>query len=148
MGDGQDRSRVFREVLLEPVDALRVEVVGGLVEQQQVRLLEQQRAERDPAPSPPDRVDTCASGGGQRSASIACSIVLSSSQPLRCSICSIRSPCSAMSESKSASGSPMAADTSSKRASAARVSATASSTLPRTSFVSSSSGSCMRMPTE
>ncbi len=33
------------EVLLEPVDALGVEVVGGLVEQQDVGLLEQQAAE-------------------------------------------------------------------------------------------------------
>jgi hypothetical protein len=41
VGDGQDRTGVRRQVLLQPVDRLRVEVVGGLVEEQQVRLLEQ-----------------------------------------------------------------------------------------------------------
>ena len=39
----------FVEVLLEPLHALGVEVVGGLVEQQQVGLLEQQLAQRDAA---------------------------------------------------------------------------------------------------
>ena len=37
------------EVALEPLHRLGVEVVGGLVEQQQVGLLEQQLAQRDPA---------------------------------------------------------------------------------------------------
>ena len=50
MGDGQDRARVLGQVLLEPLHALGVEVVGRLVEQQQVGLLEQQLAQRDPAP--------------------------------------------------------------------------------------------------
>ena len=39
----------FCEVLLEPEHALGVEVVGGLVEQQQVGLLQQQLAQRDAA---------------------------------------------------------------------------------------------------
>ena len=49
MGDGQDGARVGREVALEPLDGLGVEVVGGLVEEQQVGLLEQQLAQRDAA---------------------------------------------------------------------------------------------------
>ena len=48
--DGEDRARVLGQVLLEPLDALGVEVVGRLVEQQQVGLFEQQLAQRDPAP--------------------------------------------------------------------------------------------------
>ncbi len=49
MGDGDDGARVLLEVLLEPLDALGVEVVGGLVEEQQVGLLEQELAQRHPA---------------------------------------------------------------------------------------------------
>jgi hypothetical protein len=40
---------VLGQVLLQPAHALGVEVVGGLVEQQQVGRLEQQLAQRDPA---------------------------------------------------------------------------------------------------
>ena len=40
---------VLREVLLEPLHGLGVEVVGRLVEQQQVGRLQQQLAQRDPA---------------------------------------------------------------------------------------------------
>jgi hypothetical protein len=40
---------VLREVLLEPQHALGVEVVGGLVEEEQVGLLQEQLAERDAA---------------------------------------------------------------------------------------------------
>ncbi len=47
MGDGQDGALVVGEVLLQPQHALGVEVVGGLVEQQQVRLAQQQLAQRD-----------------------------------------------------------------------------------------------------
>ena len=50
MGDRDDGAGVLLQVLLEPQDALRVEVVGGLVEQQQVGLLQEQLAEGDPAP--------------------------------------------------------------------------------------------------
>ena len=49
MRDRDDRAGVLLEVLLEPLDGLGVEVVGGLVEQQEVGLLEQQLAERDAA---------------------------------------------------------------------------------------------------
>src|SRR5829696_4080117 len=47
VGDGDDGAGVLLQVLLQPRDALGVEVVGGLVEQQQVRRLEQQLAQRD-----------------------------------------------------------------------------------------------------
>ena len=50
VGDDQDRAGIVAQVAFEPADGLRVEMVGGLVEQQEVRLLEQQPAERDPAP--------------------------------------------------------------------------------------------------
>ena len=49
MGDRDDGAGVLRQVLLQPLHALGVEVVGRLVEQQQVGRLEQQLAQRDPA---------------------------------------------------------------------------------------------------
>jgi hypothetical protein len=49
VGDGHDRARVLLQVLLEPEHALGVEMVGRLVKQQQVRLLQQELAQRDPA---------------------------------------------------------------------------------------------------
>ena len=49
MRDGHDGAGVAGEVLLEPQHALGVEVVGGLVEQQQVGLAQQQLAQRDAA---------------------------------------------------------------------------------------------------
>ncbi len=49
MGDGDDRALVLGEVVLEPRDRLGVEVVGGLVEQQQVGRAQQQAAERHAA---------------------------------------------------------------------------------------------------
>ena len=49
MGDGDDGALVVGEVALEPLDRLGVEVVGRLVEQQQVGLAQQQPAERDAA---------------------------------------------------------------------------------------------------
>ncbi len=47
--DGQHGARVRREELLEPQHRLGVEVVGGLVEEQQVGLAQQQLAQRDTA---------------------------------------------------------------------------------------------------
>jgi hypothetical protein len=47
--DGDHGARVLLEEALEPRHRLRVEVVGGLVEQQQVGALEQQPAQRDAA---------------------------------------------------------------------------------------------------
>ena len=41
VSDGDDGAGVLLQVLLEPLHALRVQVVGGLVEEQQVRLLQQ-----------------------------------------------------------------------------------------------------------
>ena len=49
MGDRDDGAGVLLQVLLQPRDALGVQVVGGLVEQQQVGRLEQQLAQRDAA---------------------------------------------------------------------------------------------------
>ena len=45
MGDTDHRARVLVQVLLEPVYTLGIEVVSGLVQQQHVRLLQQQAAE-------------------------------------------------------------------------------------------------------
>ena len=45
--DEDDRVRIGAEILLEPVARLEIEVVGRLVEQQQVRTAEQQLGERD-----------------------------------------------------------------------------------------------------
>jgi hypothetical protein len=50
MGDRQDCSRVRGEVLLQPQHAFGVQVVGRLIEQQQVRLLQQQLAQSHPSP--------------------------------------------------------------------------------------------------
>ena len=49
VGHGDDGALVLLEVALEPGDRLGVEVVGRLVEQQQVGRAEQQPAERDAA---------------------------------------------------------------------------------------------------
>ncbi len=49
MGHGDDRARVLLEMAFEPRHRLGVEMVGRLVEQQQVGLLQQQPAERDAA---------------------------------------------------------------------------------------------------
>ena len=45
-----DGARIARDVVLEPQGAFEVEIVGGLVEQQNVRLGEQHRGERDAHP--------------------------------------------------------------------------------------------------
>ena len=50
MGDDKDRARIGAQMALEPVDGLGVEMVGRLVEQKQIGLLEKQAAERDAAP--------------------------------------------------------------------------------------------------
>ncbi len=68
VGHGEHRAGVLGEVLLEPEHALRVEVVGGLVEQQQVRLLQEQLGERDTALLPTGEVldDRVRRRGAQR----------------------------------------------------------------------------------
>src|SRR6266542_5211475 len=45
VGDGHHRARIFLEVALEPRHALGVQVVGRLVQEQHVRLLEEEPAE-------------------------------------------------------------------------------------------------------
>jgi hypothetical protein len=50
VGDRHYRAGVGVQVLLQPGDALRVQVVGRLIQQQQVRLGQQQPAQRHPAP--------------------------------------------------------------------------------------------------
>ena len=50
MGHGHDHPGVLLEVRLEPIDAVGVEVVGRLVEQQDIGTLEQDLAERHPPP--------------------------------------------------------------------------------------------------
>ena len=49
MGDHDQRALAADQVPGEPVDTADVEVVGGLVEDQQVRLAHQQRGQRHPA---------------------------------------------------------------------------------------------------
>ena len=49
MGHGEDGTGVLREVLLEPLHRLGIQVVGRLVEQQQVGLAQQQLAQRNSA---------------------------------------------------------------------------------------------------
>ena len=49
VGDDEDGVRVLDQVLLQPGDGLGVEVVGGLVEEQHLGLLEQEPAEGDAA---------------------------------------------------------------------------------------------------
>ena len=49
MGDEDDVAGIVDEVLFEPLDALGVEMVGRLVEQQDAWLLQQQPGQRDPA---------------------------------------------------------------------------------------------------
>ena len=49
VGHRDDRTRVGREVLLEPQHRLGVQVVGGLIEQEQVGLLQEQLAQRHAA---------------------------------------------------------------------------------------------------
>jgi len=50
VGDGDDRSGVLLEKTLEPRDGLGVQVIGRLVEQQQIGLLEQNSTQRHAAP--------------------------------------------------------------------------------------------------
>ncbi len=94
MGDREHAARVLREVLLQPLHALGVEVVGRLVEQQQVGLLEQQLAQRDPATLPTAEPVDEDVGWGQRSASIAWSSRESRSHALAWSRSVCRSPIS------------------------------------------------------
>ena len=44
VGDGDDGALVLLQVAFQPLDALGIEVVGGLVEEQNVRLLQEESA--------------------------------------------------------------------------------------------------------
>ena len=44
MGDGDDGARVFLEKSLQPLHGLGVKVIGGLVQEQQIGVLEEQPA--------------------------------------------------------------------------------------------------------
>ena len=44
VGDGNDGAFVLLQVALQPLDALGIEVVGGLVKEQDVRLLQEESA--------------------------------------------------------------------------------------------------------
>ena len=96
MGDGDDRAVVLVEEALEPVDRLGVEVVRRLVEQQQVRVLEEEPCEGHAAPLAAGlSVVTSWSSGGQRSASIAMSTLRSRFQASAALILSSSADCSA-----------------------------------------------------
>ena len=98
VGDGHDGAGVVVQEALEPGHRFGVEVVGRLVEQQQVGLLQQQPAQRHaPALAAGELARPSASPGGQRSASIAISTVRSRSQASAASIFSCSSACSAIS---------------------------------------------------
>ena len=49
VGDDQNGARIIAQMAFQPVHALGIEMVGRLVEQQQVGRIEQQPAERDAA---------------------------------------------------------------------------------------------------
>ena len=50
MGDGHHRALVIGEETFEPGHGFRVQVIGGLVQKQQIGPAQQQPAERHPAP--------------------------------------------------------------------------------------------------
>ena len=50
MGDGDDRSLVLLKMHLQPLDRFSIQVVGGLIEQQDFRFLQKQAAQGDPSP--------------------------------------------------------------------------------------------------
>mmetsp|Transcript_36816 Transcript_36816/g.70540 ORF Transcript_36816/g.70540 Transcript_36816/m.70540 type:complete len:264 (-) Transcript_36816:120-911(-) len=96
--------------------------------------------------SPPDRLATRASGGGQRSASMARSLMRSISHQFLASISFCRRSILAMSPSMSQSGSAIAIPTSSNSFSVSRTGLRAISMLLSTVSPSSRGGSCCRYP--
>ena len=50
MGDDEDGAGIFAQVMLQPGDAFGIEMVGGLVQQQQIGLAQQQLGQGDAAP--------------------------------------------------------------------------------------------------
>ena len=86
VGHGHHGARVLLEEALQPGHRLRVQVVRGLVEEQQVRGCSRSRHSATRRRSPPESFVTSASPGGRRSASIAISSSRSSSQAFAASI--------------------------------------------------------------
>jgi hypothetical protein len=109
VGDGDHGAGEAHQVLLEPFDAFRVEVVGRLVQQQHVGLGQQQAAERHAALLASGQDSTFASHGGRRSASAATSSWVSSVDESAEASSFSSFSCSAASLSKSASGSAYSA---------------------------------------
>ena len=147
VGDGDDGARVVAEEALEPRDRLGVEVVGRLVEQQQVGPLQQQAAQGDaPALAAGERRDVGVAGRqraarpwrprwcgrGPRRRRRRCG---PGARPARAAACRSRR--------RGRPTSPSARRT--RRADRAWP-RTPSSTLPRTSLVGSSAGSWCSMP--
>ncbi len=113
--DRDDGAGEALQELLEPLDALGIEMVRRLVEQQHVGLREQQTAQRDAAfLTARERADLRIPRR-QRSASAAISSCRSRSSPSEANTIASSFACSAASASKSASASPYAAYTSSSR---------------------------------
>jgi hypothetical protein len=73
VGDGDDRALVVAQVVFQPGHGFGVQVVGGLVEQQDVGFGQQQAGERDAPPLTAGQILTGESAGGQRRASMATS---------------------------------------------------------------------------
>ncbi len=88
MGDDEDRARIFAQVVFQPVDGFGVEMVGRLVQQQQIGLSSSNLQSATRRRSPPESLSTAQSSGGQRSASMACSTLLSRSHRFSASMMS------------------------------------------------------------
>ncbi len=107
VGDEHDGAGVFLQVPLEPGDALGVEVVGRLVQEQEVGALEQDLAERDaPAFAAGERARRRRRPAGSRMASMAISMRRSRSQPSAASMASWTWACSSSSASISSASGP------------------------------------------
>jgi len=56
VGNDKDRPAPVPQLVLKPFDARKVEVVGGLVQQEDIRLLEQKAGEQRPGLLPPTEI--------------------------------------------------------------------------------------------
>ena len=132
--DGDDRSLVLVQEVLEPGDRLGVEMVGRLVEQQQVGRLQQQAAQRDAAPLAArqrSRPRHPAAAGEARPSRARAWSRDPRRRPLRSRPAPWPAPRAACSISSGDMSSPNLALISSNRVSSARIGATPSSTLPQ-----------------
>jgi hypothetical protein len=148
VGDGDDRAGIRLQVVLEPGDRFGVEVVGRLVEQQDVGLLQQQPAESDAAALAAGQVVDGASAGGQPRASIAICRRADKSQAPSASIFSCTVPWRSISFAISSSdiGSAKRSLMRSYSSSSATASAAPWRTMSITVTPASSSGSWARKP--